>query len=82
MSNTGFPIRKDNLRIILIGLAINVLGYIAMIGGASDDPNKFDADAMFSTMRITIAPMLIVAGFVIIGYGIMKKPAKNNKTEE
>lgn len=81
MSNSGFPIRKDNLRIILIGLAINVIGYLAMIGGGSDDPNKFDGDAMFSTMRITIAPMLIVAGFVVIGYGIMKKPAKK-KTEE
>jgi len=80
MDNFGFPVKKDNLRIILIGLAINILGYLVMIGGGSDDPAKFDGDALFSTMRITIAPILILAGYAIIVYGIMKKPS--GKTEE
>jgi hypothetical protein len=44
-----------------------------MIGGANEDPNEFNGE-MFSTMRITIAPMFIVAGFGIIIYAIMKKP--------
>jgi hypothetical protein len=76
-----FPIKKHNLRIILVGLAINILGYILMIGGGSDDPNKFDADQLFSTTRITIAPIFIVAGFAVMIYGIMAK-SKKSKSEE
>ena len=67
-----FSFNKANYKLLLIGLAVNVLGYILMIGGANEDPNIFDGE-MFSTMRITIAPMLIVAGFGIIIYSIMKK---------
>jgi len=63
-----------NYRLLLIGLGINILGFLLMIGGATDDPNKFDGDALFSTTRITIAPMLIVAGYVVILFAIMKKP--------
>lgn len=76
-----FPIRKENLRIIFIGLAINILGYILMIGGGSDNPNEFHADELFSTVRITISPILIIAGFVVMIYGIMKKAKKDNSQE-
>lgn len=68
-----FSFNKSNYKLLLIGLVINVMGYILMIGGANEDPNVFDGE-MFSTMRITIAPMFIVAGFGIIIYSIMKKP--------
>ena len=50
-----------------------------MIGGGTDDPTKFDAEALFSTTRITIAPMLIVAGYVVIIYAIMRKPKSTEK---
>ncbi len=69
-----FSFNAKNYRLLLIGLAINILGFILMIGGATDDPAKFDGDALFSHTRITIAPMLIVAGYVVIMYAIMKKP--------
>ena len=49
-----------------------------MIGGANEDPNVFDGE-MFSTMRITISPMLIILGFAIIIYSIMKKPKSSEK---
>ncbi|MFY7989741.1 MAG: DUF3098 domain-containing protein [Fluviicola sp.] len=81
MSNFDFPVKKENVRIILIGLVVNILGYLLMIGGGSDDPAKFDANELFSTMRITVAPILIVLGFGIIIYGIMKKN-KSSKSEE
>lgn len=76
-----FPIKKQNLYIILIGLAVNILGYILMIGGGSDDPNKFDASELFSTTRITLSPIFIVAGFAIMIYGIMKKQ-KNTESQD
>jgi uncharacterized membrane protein YhaH (DUF805 family) len=80
-SKIDFAITKPNIRIILIGLAVNILGYLLMIGGGSDDPAKFDANELFSTTRITVAPILIVLGFGIIIYGIMKKN-KSSKSEE
>jgi hypothetical protein len=44
-----------------------------MIGGGQDDPNAFNADELFSKVRITIAPFLVILGYVIVIYGIMKK---------
>jgi uncharacterized membrane protein len=81
MSKFDFPVKKDNLRIILIGLAINVLGYLLMIGGGSDNPNEFNEAELFSTIRITVAPILIVAGFVVIILGIMRKPKPTAETK-
>ena len=68
-----FSFNAKNYRLLLIGLAINILGFILMIGGATDDPSKFNADELFSHRRITIAPMLIIAGYLVIMYSIMKK---------
>lgn len=73
-----FSFSANNYMFLFIGLAVNVLGFILMIGGGSDDPAKFDKEALFSTTRITIAPMLIVIGYVIIAYAIMRR-AKANK---
>lgn len=68
-----FSFNKANYKLLLLGLAINILGYILMIGGATDDPAKFDGDALFSDVRITLAPILIVIGFGVIFYAIFKK---------
>ncbi len=72
---------KQNYRLLFIGLAINILGYILMIGGAAEDPNEFDAGALFSDVRITLAPLLIVAGFGVIAYSIMRKPKTEGESE-
>jgi hypothetical protein len=69
-----FAFQKENYKWLIIGLVINVLGFILMIGGGSDDPNKFDAAELFSPVRLTVAPILIIAGYVVMIYAIMKKP--------
>lgn len=74
-----FSFNAKNYRLLLIGLGINILGFILMIGGGTDDPNKFDAGELFSHTRITIAPMLIVAGYIVIMFAIMKKPKVKDK---
>ncbi len=74
-----FAFRRENYKLLLIGLGINILGFILMIGGGTDDPNKFDGEALFSNTRITIAPMLIIAGYLVIMYSIMKKKKTNTK---
>ena len=45
-----------------------------MIGGATEDPNVFNEDELFSSTRITISPFLILLGYIVILYAIMKKP--------
>ncbi len=44
-----------------------------MIGGGTSDPNKFNGAELFSNTRITLAPLLIVVGYIIIIFSIMKK---------
>ena len=68
-----FALEKSNFILMGIGLAVIVLGFILMAGGKSDDPNVFN-ESMFSFTRITIAPLLVFAGFVFEIYAIMKKP--------
>lgn len=68
-----FAFGKINYQLMFIGLAFLLLGYILMIGGGSDDPNKFSW-ALFDFQRITLAPILLLIGFVIEIFAIMKKP--------
>jgi hypothetical protein len=75
-----FGFNLENYKWLLIGLAINILGYILMIGGGSEDPAKFDANELFSTTRITIAPILILAGYIVIFYSIMKRGSSSNSS--
>ena len=64
---------KENYKLLLIGLAFIVAGFVLMIGGGSDDPKVFN-EAMFNFRRITLAPILILTGYVIEIFAIMKKP--------
>lgn len=73
----NFVLTKENYILIAIGFGVMLLGYILMVGGRTDDPNVFN-DAMFNFQRITLAPLLIVGGFLFEIYAIMKKP----KTKE
>jgi hypothetical protein len=68
-----FAFGKENYRLMLIGLAFMVVGFLLMIGGGSTDPNKFNPE-IFNFRRITLAPILILAGYVIEIFAIMKRP--------
>ena len=65
---------KDNYMWMAIGAVVITIGMFLMAGGASTDPNVFNKDEVYSTRRITIAPILILAGLVIEIYAIFKKP--------
>lgn len=65
---------KQNYIIVLVGVLFIAIGFLLMAGGGSPDPNVFDADAIYSTRRITIAPIMILTGFAIGIYAIVKKP--------
>jgi len=60
---------------MLTGLVFLALGFILMIGGGSDDPNIFNPE-IFSFKRITLAPILILTGFIIQIIAILYKEKK------
>ena len=73
IKETGFALGKENYKLMAIGFAAIVLGFILLAGGGSDDPNVFDPD-IFSFRRLTIAPIVLLFGFLFEIYAIMKKP--------
>jgi len=72
---TGNPLfTKENYLWMLVGLAVMALGFFLMAGGKSSDPNVFNDKDVYSPMRITVAPILIIGGLLIEIFAIMKKP--------
>lgn len=68
-----FALGWENYKLMLIGLVVIVLGFLLMMGGGSDDPEVFNPE-VFNFRRITLAPMIVLAGFLFEIYAIMKKP--------
>lgn len=64
---------KDNYVWMLIGIVVMLIGFLLMAGGKSQDPTVFDNNQIYSFQRITLAPILIMAGLMIEIYAIMKK---------
>jgi len=76
-----FGFNKENYKWLYIGIGINVLGFLLMIGGGADSPGEFDGDALFSHTRITVAPILILIGYGVILFSIMKPNKKKSSPE-
>ena len=70
---TGFALGRENYKLMAIGFAFIIVGFILMAGGRSDDPKVF-SDEIFSFRRITLAPLIVLAGFIFEIYAIMKRP--------
>lgn len=68
-----FALGRENYILMIIGLVLIFLGFVLMIGGKSNDPKVFN-EAIFSPQRLTVAPILILAGYVVEIFAIMKKP--------
>ena len=70
--NPHLPLKARNYCWIAIGFGIIVLGFVLMAGGGSDSPEEFNY-AMFSWRRITLAPILVIGGFAVEIYAILKR---------
>ncbi len=68
-----FAFRKENYILMGVGVLLLILGYVLLSGGGSDDPNVF-SEALFSTRRLVVAPLVILAGFIVEIWAIMKRP--------
>lgn len=72
-----FVFKKKNYILLISGLVLILLGIFLMIGGESEDPTKF-SDEIFNFQRLTLAPILIVSGFVLEIFAIMIKSENNS----
>ena len=64
---------KKNYQLMLLGLTFISIGFFLMSGGGSEDPNIFN-DEIYNFRRIRVAPILVVFGFIIEVYAIVKNP--------
>jgi membrane-bound ClpP family serine protease len=74
----NFALTPENYKLLAIGFAIIVIGFLLMLGGKSPSPDKF-SDDIFSFRRITLAPIVILGGFIFEIWAIMKKPKNSEK---
>ena len=72
------PLQKKNYMWLAIGLAVIVLGFVLMSGGGDHTATEFD-ESIFSFRRITLAPIVVIAGFVIEIFAIMKRFTNEDK---
>lgn len=77
-SKLNFALGRENYKLLAIGFIIIVTGFLLMLGGKSEDPNEF-SDKIFSFRRITLAPIVVLAGFIFEIWAIMKKPKDDEK---
>lgn len=77
--NNDMPFTSTNYKLLLVGLAIVVVGYSLMSGGGNGDPNAFNAQELFSTRRITVAPLVVLFGYAFVAYAILKKTGDTGK---
>lgn len=73
IENQNFALGKENYILLIIGFIVILIGFILMMGGKAEDPSEF-SEEIFSFRRITLAPILVLFGFIFEIYAIMKKP--------
>jgi isoprenylcysteine carboxyl methyltransferase (ICMT) family protein YpbQ len=62
--NVDFVFGKENYKFLIIGVVVVLLGFILMSG----------TEDILDFRKITLAPIVVILGFVIVTYGILKKP--------
>ena len=73
----SFGLNRTNYVVIAIAYILVIVGFILMCGPSSDK-EAFEPD-IFSFQRIVVAPAICLAGFILIGFGIIFHPRNRNK---
>ena len=74
------PISPKGLKLMIAGVLVMIAGYILMMGGGTKDPQVFNY-AMFDFRRLVAAPLVIVAGIVVVIVGITGRFKGGKKAE-
>ena len=72
-NSEDFVFGRENYKWMIIGILVMIVGFILMAGGSSEDPSEFHPEEVYSFRRITLAPILVLLGYVIEVYAIFKK---------
>ena len=76
-----FLFDKMNYMLMIGGILLILIGFMLMSGGKSPNPHEFHYDEIYSFRRITLAPIVLLLGFVLEVYAIMRKPADAQDVE-
>lgn len=71
-NDNKIPLTVKNYALIAVGAVIIIIGFILMAGGTTATPEQFNED-IFSFRRITLAPIVVIAGFAFEIYAILKR---------
>ena len=71
-NETVMIFNKENFKWVLIGIGLITLGMVLMMGGSMPSPDVWDESLIYSPIRITLAPMVILAGLAVEVYAIFK----------
>ncbi|MBR4969471.1 MAG: DUF3098 domain-containing protein [Alistipes sp.] len=71
-NDKAMPLTMRNYILMAAGVVVIVLGFVLMAGGTVATPEEFSYD-IFSWRRITLAPILVIAGFAFEIYAILKR---------
>ena len=78
-NNQRMPFGAKNYALMAGGVLVIVVGFMLMSGGGNHTATEFDW-SIYSTRRITIAPIVVLLGFVIEILAIMVR--FNTKSRE
>jgi len=73
-NQSTFLFNKQNYILMIVGVLFIITGFLLMAGGGSEDPHVFDEGEVYSFRRITLAPIVVIIGFIIEVVAIMRKP--------
>lgn len=76
-----FAFDKRNYTILVIGIVLLIIGFFALAGGGSKDPNEFNYD-LFSTRRMVVAPIILMLGYITVGVSILLKREDKDSSQE
>jgi len=80
MDKKNFAFDKVNFILLGVGMAVIIIGFILMSGGATED-GSYNPE-IFNAMRTKVAPVITFVGFVSMIYAVLRKPKDNEETEE
>jgi uncharacterized membrane protein len=81
MNKKKFVFGKENFIILAISIVLVIVGFWLMSGAKTTEETGFDP-AIFSARRIIIAPIVTMAGFILVVWAILKKPKDATTVEK
>lgn len=72
MDRKNLAFDKINFILLAVGMIIVIIGFILMAGSSSTE-EAYNAD-IFSPMRIKVAPIVCLIGFVSMIFAVIRKP--------